>query len=194
MNIQFEWEVIRWNINSFKSVSLHFMHQRMYSYMYGLAVRYFLKDAGGKQIIHYIYLKWYDIINHKLSFSEEIFQIFKFLNLNLFLQRIFYFFLALLLRVIKKRLKMAKTVQPSTSINYLQYHLFSKSWKEKEAVPESPPVSARCPSGKLAYLQGLYLENNVIHRLLVHELFICNFINRTGKKFKKLNMLYKHKC
>lgn len=54
------------------------MHQRMYSYMYGLAVRYFLKDAGGKQIIHYIYLKWYDIINHKLSFSEEIFQIFKF--------------------------------------------------------------------------------------------------------------------
>lgn len=118
----------------------------------------------------------------------------KFLNLNLFLQHIFYFFLALLLRVIKKRLKMAKTVQPSTSINYLQYHLFSESWKEKEAVPESHPVSARCPSGKLAYLQGLYLENNVIHRLLVHELFICNFISRTGKKFKKLNMLYKHKC
>lgn len=108
----------------------------------------------------------------------------KFLNLNLFLQRIFF----------QKHLKMAKTVQPSTSINYLQYHLFSESWKEKEAVPESHPVSARCPSGKLAYLQGLYLENNVIHRLLVHELFICNFISRTGKKFKKLNMLYKHKC
>lgn len=66
---------------------LRLMHQHMYSCIYGLAVKYFLQDAGGKNIIHYIYLKAMILIINYLLVKKYS----KFLNLNLFLHSTSFF-------------------------------------------------------------------------------------------------------